>query len=302
MTANPHRRDLLKLAGAAAAAALAPTAALAEPPAKRRSLKKAVMYGTIGFPGSVLDKFKALKAAGFEGVEPMSHMRQDEVANALVETGLKAASVCCDTHWSRPLSHPDARVRNDGREGLQRALQDAKKYGATSVLLVPGVVNKDVTYDDCFKRCVAEIRRVLPVAKDLGVKIAIENVWNNFITKPDQAVALLDAIDSPLVGWHFDIGNVGRYGPAEDWFPVLGKRILKLHIKEFNTKDLPPENFGKGFGVRLLEGTNNWPAIMKALDATGYDGWGISEQPGNQSKDAAALKDLSERMDKIFAM
>ena len=115
-------------------------------------------------------------------------------------------------------------------------------------------------------------------------------------------LALLDAIDSPLVGWHFDIGNVGRYGSAEDWITVLGKRILKLHIKEFNTKDLPPGNLGKGFGVRLLEGTNNWPAIMKALDDTGYDGWGISEQPGNQSKDAAALKDLSERMDKIFAI
>ena len=142
---------------------------------------------------------------------------------------------------------------------------------------------------------------MLPVAKDLGVKIAIENVWNNFITKPDQAVALLDAIDSPLVGWHFDIGNVGRYGSAEDWIPVLGKRILKLHIKEFNTKDLPSGNLGKGFGVKLLEGTNNWPAIMKALDAVGYDGWGISEQPGAQSKNAAALKDLADRMDKIFA-
>src|SRR3954468_1557076 len=296
MAAHPHRRDFLKLAGAAAATAITPIAALAEPPATKRSLKKAVMYATIGFPGSVLDKFQALKTAGFEGVEPMSHMRQDEVANALEQTGLKAASVCCDTHWSRPLSHPDAKVRNDGREGLQRALQDAKRYGATSVLLVPGVVNKDVTYNDCFKRCVAEIQRVLPVAKDLGVKIAIENVWNNFITKPGQAVALLDAIDSPLVGWHFDVGNVGRYGSAEDWIPVLGKRILKLHVKEFNTKDLPPENLGKGFGVRLLEGTNNWPAIMEALDATGYDGWGISEQPGSQSKDAAALKDLSERM------
>ena len=301
MTGNLRRRDFLKIAGATAVTAVTPIAVPAEPPAKKRSIKKAVMYATIGFPGSVLEKFKALKAAGFDGVEPMSHMKQDEVVKALEDTGLKAASVCCDTHWSRPLSHPDEKVRRDGREGLQRALQDAKKYGATSVLLVPGVVNKDVTYDDCFKRCVEEIKQVLPVAKDMGVKIAIEIVWNNFITKPDQAVALLDAIDSPLVGWHFDIGNVGRYGAAEDWIPVLGKRILKLHIKEFNTKDLPPGNLGKGFGVKLLEGTNNWPAIMKALDAVEYDGWGISEQPGAQSKDAAALKDLADRMDKIFA-
>ncbi len=294
MTHSMQRREFLKLGGALAAAAISPIAAGADQPAKKRKIQKAVMYATIGFKGSVLEKFKALQTAGFAGVEPMSHMNQEEVLNALHETGLKAASVCCDTHWAKPLSHPDEKVRQLGREGLQRALQDAQRYGASSVLLVPGRVNKEVSYDDCFKRSVAEIRQVLPVAKDTGVKIAVENVWNDFITKPEQAVAFLDAINSPLVGWHFDIGNVIRYGAPEDWIPVLGKRILKLHIKEFTRG-------AKQFGVQFFEGDNKWPAIMKALDAVGYEGWGISEQPGNQSKDAAALKNLSERMDKIFA-
>ena len=293
MPESLHRREFLMLS-AGAAAALSPLAALAaEKPAKNRAIRKAVMYATIGFKGSVLEKFKALKAAGFEGVEPMSHMNQDEVVKALEETGLKAASVCCNTHWGRPLSHPDENVRKDGREGLQRALQDAKRYGATSVLLVPGVVNDKVPYDDCFKRSVAEIRKMLPVAEETGVKIAIENVWNNFITKPEQAKAFLDEINSPLVGWHFDIGNVIKYGPPEEWIPVLGKRILKLHIKEYSKL--------KGFGVKLFEGDNKWPAIMKALEDVGYEGWGISEQPGNQASDPATLKDLSERMDKVFA-
>src|SRR5439155_16748495 len=133
-----------------------PIAALAaDPPEKKRAIKKAVMYATIGLKGSVLEKFQALKAAGFEGVEPMSHLNQDEVVKALEESGLKAASVCCDTHWGKPLSHPDEKIRQVGREGLQRALQDAKRYGATSVLLVPGVVKKnEATYDECFKRSV----------------------------------------------------------------------------------------------------------------------------------------------------
>jgi L-ribulose-5-phosphate 3-epimerase len=286
-----NRRDFLNMSGIVAAAALG--TATADEPAKRKTPRKAIMYATISFPGSVLEKFKAIKAAGFEGVEPMSHMNQDEVIKALEATGLKAASVCCATHWGKPLSHPDEKMRRESREGVQRALQDAKRYGATSVLLVPGVVNKEVSYDDCFKRSVGEIRQLLPVARDTGVKIAIENVWNDFITKPDQAISFLDAIDSPLVGWHFDIGNVLRYGAPEEWIPVLGKRILKLHIKEYARL--------KGFGVKLLDGDNKWPAIMKALDEIGYDGWGISEQPGNQSADAAALKDLSERMDRAFA-
>jgi hexulose-6-phosphate isomerase len=295
MTETLHRRDFLRLSGTLAAAALGGAAAADEPP-KKRTIHKAIMYGTLTYPGSVLEQFRAVKAAGFEGVEPMSHMDQDEVAKALDATGLKAASVCCNTHWAKPLSHPDERVRQDGREGVQRALQDAKRYGASSILLVPGVVNDKVSYDECFTRSVAEIRKILPTAEDLGVKLAIENVWNNFITIPEEARDFLDAIDNPMVGWHFDVGNVLRYGKPEDWVPVIGKRILKLHIKEW--KKFGPSN---GFGVHLLEGDDNWPAIMKALDDVGYSGWGISEQPGDQSKDADALKDLSGRMDKVFA-
>jgi L-ribulose-5-phosphate 3-epimerase len=294
-----NRRNFLKLGGATLAAATLGTAALtAAEPAKKRKIRKAIMYATLTYKGTLLEQFKAVKEAGFEGVEPMSHMSQDEVLKALEESGLKAASVCCATHWSKPLSHPDEKVRNEAREGVQRALQDAKKYGATSVLVVPGVVNDTVKYDDCFKRSVAELRQVLPVAKDTGVKIAIENVWNNFITKPEQAKDFLDALDSPLVGWHFDIGNALRYGPPEEWIPILGKRILKLHVKEF--AKLKSSDY-KDFDVKLLEGANKWAAIMKALDDVGYDGWGISEQPGKQAADAATLKDLSERMDRVFA-
>jgi L-ribulose-5-phosphate 3-epimerase len=289
-----HRRDFLRLGGAAlATAALHPLCSAVADPPKKRSLRKAIMYGTIAFPGSVMDKLRAVKAAGFEGVEPMSHMNPDEVLKALDDTGLKAASVCCATHWNKLLSDPDERVRQEGREGLQQALKDAKRYGATSVLLVPGRVTKDVPYEDCFKRSVVEIKKVLPVAEETGVKIAVENVWNDFITKPEQATAFLDEINSPLVGWHFDIGNTLRYSPPETWIPVLGKRILKLHIKEYGQF--------KKFSVRFFEGDNNWPAIMKALDDAGYQGWGISEQPGDQSKDAEALKDLSDRMDRVFA-
>ena len=130
--------------------------------------------------------------------------------------------------------------------------------------------------------------------------IAIENVGNNFIMKPEQATAYLDAINSPWVGFHFDIGNHIKFGPSEDWIKVLGKRILKLHIKEYSTK---PDAGGKvpGFNVKLLDGDNHWPAIMAELDKCGYTGWAITEQPSAQTKDAEALKDFTERLDKALA-
>ena len=305
MKTNLSRRCFITRTGQAVAltalapALLKPAATLSAASMKKRPIKKAIMYGTIGFKGSVLEKFKAVKDAGFEGVEPMSHMNQDEVVKAFDETGLKAASVCCNTHWGKPLSAPDPGVREEGLAGLKQALRDAKRYGASSVLLVPGVadkpevVDKKVTYEDCWKRSIAEIRKAIPLAEEVGVKIAIENVWNNFITKPEQALAYLEEINSPQVGWHFDIGNMIKFGPSEDWIRVLGKRILKLHIKEYSMT--------KGFGVWFFDGDNHWPAIMKALDETGYAGWGITEQPGEQTKDAANLKKFSELFDRVLA-
>lgn len=291
-----NRRSFLKTAATAAAAPFFPS----DSAASNRKLRKAIMHSTIGVKGSVLEKYRVMKAAGFEGVEPMAGMNREEVLAALKETGLQAASVCCHTHWVKPLSAPDEATRKIGLDGLVQSLQDAQAYGASSVLLVPGVARDGVTYPQCFERSILEIKKAIPVAKDAGVKIAIENVGNNFIMSPEQAVEYLDAINSEWVGWHFDIGNAGRVGPAEKWIYLLGKRIVKIHVKDFSAKPAAP-GAQAGGRPKLLDGDTNWPAVMKALDRAGYSGWAISEQPGDQASDLETARDLAQRMDKIFA-
>jgi L-ribulose-5-phosphate 3-epimerase len=294
-----NRRSFLKItASAAAAAAFVPVAQAAS----KRNLRKAIMYSTIGVKGTPLDKFRAMKAAGFEGVEPMGAMNRDEVIAAFKETGLKAASVCCHTHWVKPLSAPDEATRQLGFDGLVHSLHDARAYGATSVLLVPGIARNGVTYQQCFDRSLAEIKKAIPVARDLGVKIAIENVGNDFIMTPEQAVDYVDAFNSEWVGWHFDIGNVGRRGPAaEKWIQALGKRIVRIHLKDYSAT--PPDPAAKAAArPKLLDGATNWPAVMTALDQAGYTGWAISEQPGNQAADVETARDLAQRMDRIIAI
>ena len=294
-----NRRSFLKVtAGAAATAAFLPHGQAAAP---KRNLHKAIMYSTIGVKGTVLEKFRAMKDAGFEGVEPMGGMDRDEVLAAFKATGLHAASVCCHTHWVKPLSAPDEATRKIGLEGLLLSLRDAHAYGAASVLLVPGVARNGVTYQQCFERSIVEIKKAIPVAKETGVRISIENVGNNFIMSPEQAVEYLDAINSEWVGWHFDIGNAGRVGPAERWIQVIGKRILRLHIKDYSAKPADPAAKENG-RPKLLDGDTNWPAVMKALDNAGYAGWAISEQPGNQAADVETARDLAQRMDRIFAL
>ncbi len=291
-----NRRSFLKLTGGTTVAtAFAPGAW----PAPKRDLRKAIMYSTIGVQGSVLEKFRAMKQAGFDGVEPMGGMEREEVLAAFKETGLQAASVCDHIHWEKPLSAPDEATRKVGLDGLLLSLRDAQAYGAGSVLLVPGIARNGVSYQQCWDRSIVEIKKAIPVAVELGVKISIENVGNDFITTPEQALAYLEAINSPSVGWHFDIGNVGRkYGPAERWIQVLGKHINRIHVKDFTSKPAAPGK--KSERPKLLDGETNWPAVMSALDQGGYHGWGISEQPNSQAADVASARDLAQRMDKIF--
>lgn len=297
------RRDFLQTSTATLAlAALGPAALTAnEKSSVGRTLKKGIMWGTVGVKGTTLEKMKAVKAAGFDGAEMNSHMDQDEVLRARDETGLEIPSVCGKLHWKMPLSDPDPKVRAEGLEGLKQCLRDAKHYGAGSILLVSGKAGKDTRYEECWARSIAEIRKAIPLAEELGVKISIENVWNDFITKEAEALRYLEEINSPWVKWHFDCGNIIRYGDPIDWIKKLGPRITRVHVKEYSLdRAMRSGNAGAGFDVPLLEGANNWKGIMQALRDIGYAGYLITEQPGGDSPQG--VKDLCQRLEKIIAL
>lgn len=268
---------------------------------KKRAIKKAVKLGMVHGDMPLLDKFKLVRDLGFDGIEPDSpnNLDTNELLAARDATGLVIHGVVDSVHWRQTLSDPDAEVRAAGAEGLETALRDAKAYGASTALLVPAVVNKDVSYDDAYRRSQAEIRKVLPLAEDLGVKIAIENVWNSFLLSPMEAARYIDEFKSPCIGWYFDVGNIVNYGWPEQWVRILGKRIVKLDIKEFSRSKRNDEGLWKGFHVELLEGDCDWPAVMTALDEIGYDGWATAEVGGGG---AERLADIAGRMDRIFAL
>jgi hexulose-6-phosphate isomerase len=269
-----------------------------------RQLKKGYMLSS--FPGSelpILEKFKMLKTAGFEGAEIPSHLDQEEVLRARDKTGLLIPTVASGK-VSRPLSDPDPTKRANAVEGVKQALSDAKRYGASSVLLVPGGVTETISYADAYQRNQTELRKVVPFAEKIGVKLAVENVWNNFILSPMEAVRFVDEFKSPAVAWHFDIGNVMYFGWPEQWIHALGKRIHKLHVKEYSRKKMNEHGLRAGFAVEYLEGDNDWPTVMKALDEVGYAGWASAEpawRPPNVQPQER-LQQISEKLDKIFAI
>ncbi len=265
-----------------------------------RNMKKSLKYGMVQIDGSVEDKFRLLKEIGYDGVEldSPSGLDEDEVLRARDATGLAIPGVVDSVHWQKTLSDPDPNVRGEGRRGLETALRQCQRYGGSTVLLVPAVVNKNVSYDQAYERSQNEIRQVLPLCDETGVKIAIENVWNNFLLSPMEAARYVDDFQSPNIGWYFDVGNIVNYGYPEQWIRILGPRVFKLDIKEFSRQKRNDEGLWKGFQVKLLEGDCDWPAVMQALDEIGYDGWGSAEVGGG---DEARLRDIADRMDRIYA-
>lgn len=262
-------------------------------------IKISLKYGMVKDDLSVLEKFQMLKDIGFDGVEMDSPNDLDnaEIIEASRTSGLEIPGVINSVHWQSPLSDPDPAIRAKCVEAMKVSLQDCKAYGGTTVLLVPGVVNNGVSYDDAYWRSQDEIRKLIPYAEQSGIKIAIENVWNNFLISPLEAAGYIDELDSAMVGWYFDIGNIVRYGWPEQWIRILNKRIMKLDVKEYSRKKQSEEGIWKGFDVELMEGDCNWPAVLAALDDIGYQGWASAEVPGGDRK---RLEDISNRMQKIF--
>ena len=242
--------------------------------------------------GSPLATFQRLKDAGFDGVELISPNEFDlhEVIDAREKTGLIIHGVSGSRHWREPLSDPDPQVVARGMAAIRREFADCKAYGGTTVLVVPAVVNKKVGYRDAYKRSFENIRSLIPDAESHGIKIAIEEVWNKFLLSPVEFARYIDEFESPWVGAYFDVGNVVEFGYPEEWIRELGKRILKVHIKEY-AKD-------KRFNYRLGEGKEiDWPAVRGALSDTGYNGWITAEVPyGNLE----AMKDIVHRMDELL--
>jgi len=296
-----NRREFAKTA--VAAAVVIPASGMTDFPEVmcpvERKLKKGVMWGSVAYAKEVMNKFVAAKEAGFDGIEVNSHLNRNEVLKAMGETGLPVASVCGALHWKYLLSDPDAKIREQGVEALKVSIEDAKTFGTDTVLLVPGRVTESVSYDECWDRTTAEIKKALPLAEKMGVTIAVENVWNNFLLSPLEAVRYVDQFKSKRVGFYFDVGNILAYGWPEQWIRILGKRIARVHIKEYSRKIGDSQGKSAGFNVNLMEGDVNWPAVMKALDDIGYTGWTTIEQPGGNSPEG--LKELCDRLIKIHS-
>lgn len=250
---------------------------------------------------SIMDTFLLLADLGYDGVEldAPNDLPMGEVLAARDRSGLAIPGVINSMHWKAPLTDADPATRKIGVDAMRTALDNAKEYGASTVLLVPGVVNAETTYTTAYTRAQDEIRKVLDHAEATGVSIALENVWNDFLLSPLEAARFVDEFEHPSLGWYFDVGNVLRYGRPAHWIEALGSRILKVDIKEYSLTRMVEHGVWKGFDVEIGEGDCDWATVNRALAAVNYSGWGSAEVPGGDRKRLAEIK---AQVDRVVAL
>ena len=283
-------------------------------------MKKGINYWS--FPGGLEGKkdfaqaCKEAKAMGFEGMEvclfmdgPLSiDMGDADIAKlkkTLDDSGLGAASVTCGSLWEYPLTASDPAKRDKGKHIVTRCLEVAGKLGATGILVVPGAVEiffdpsaEIVQYDVALGRVREAMKELVPVAEKNKVAIGIENVWNKLFLSPLELRDFIDSFGSEYLGAFFDVGNIILTGFPEQWIRILGKRVKKVHVKDFRR----PVGTIEGF-VDLLEGSVNWPEVMKALREVGYDDFLIAEMiPYYTHAPETRLANTSLALDKILRM
>ncbi|MEK3889964.1 sugar phosphate isomerase/epimerase family protein [Bacillus sp. FSL K6-3431] len=228
---------------------------------------------------SIEEIFEYSKNAGFDAVElnlypeggegltlATTRIEAERVASLASNYQLQLRSLSTSLLWGTPLSSSDENIRKQGMSVIEKMLEIASWIGMDTILVVPGVVSKEVSYDECYKRSQECIKQILPIAEKFNVKIGIENVWNKFLLSPLEMMRYIDEFQSNYVGAYFDVGNILQYGYPEQWIRILGNRILKVHVKDFSA------NVGNGNGfVPLLVGDVDWKAVRYALEDIGYE-------------------------------
>jgi len=279
---------------------LASAALAAAPAAERLPIRKSVLWSMLPNKLTPRERFELAKEVGFVEVEigtVTDPAMAAEIRKASDDAKVPIHSIMNQAHWRYPLSSADPAVVEKSMEGMKTSLDNAKLFGAETVLLVPAVVDARTRYADAWTRSQQQIRQLIPLAAERKVIIAVEEVWNKFLLSPLEFARYVDDFNSPWVKAYFDVGNVVLTGFPQDWIRTLGKRIVKLHLKDFRWRQDPQTRQRVTEFVDLREGEIDWKEVYAALTEIGYRGSATVELRGG---DKEYLAEVSRRVDLIL--
>jgi len=253
------------------------------------------------------------KDAGFDGIElsldqegELSINSSDkdilQIKKMAEDIGIEIASLATGLYWAYPITSSDAKIRQKSKDIVKRQLETAALLGTNGILVVPGAVaglapgSEVIQYDVAYERALEAFTQLKHEAEAIKVNIGLENVWNKFLLSPLEMKDFIDKINSPYVGAYLDVGNIIYTGYPEHWIRILGKRIKKVHFKDFRKRVGTLEGF-----VDLLAGDVNFPEVIQALKEVGYHDYVTAEMiPNYTHYTNQIIYNTSMSMDKIL--
>jgi len=277
-------------------------------------MKKGINLWSFKAGTTVKECISLAKEAGFDGIElaldETGEISLDSSEEELLkikkfaeETGIQLPSLATGLYWSYGLTSENKNTREKAKSIVKKQLETAAILGADTILVVPGAVGVDfipgsevISYDKAYDNALEALTELKASAESYKVSIGIENVWNKFLLSPLEMRDFIDKVDSPYVGSYFDVGNVIYSGYPEQWVRILGKRIKKLHFKDFRRSVGTLSGF-----VDLLAGDVDYPEVMKALNEIGYDDYAFGEMIPNYTHHTNQIVfNTSASMDRIL--
>jgi hexulose-6-phosphate isomerase len=290
-----------------------------------KSINSWAMPGGLANEIDPVDAMRQAKDAGFDGIElgigekGAFNMKTKKAAceawaKEAKQIGIQIVSVATGQYWGWPLTSEKAAIRKKAFDFSVAMIERAGWLKAGAVLVVPALVragflpdSPEIPYDFAYKTSQDALKKLAKVAEKNKVAIGIENVWNGFLYSPLEMARFVDEIKSRWVGVYFDVGNPVVFGMPQDWIRILGKRIKRVHLKEYKRflevnvggeKVIYQHTFPKNFEVPFGQGDVNWPAVKKALKQAKYDGPATVEVL-NFNNDAGLISELSKQVDKV---
>lgn len=292
--------------------------------------KKGINIWSFNPKRSIAECLRQAKDAGFDGVElvlaangsgEIAMDTPDDVIIAIrrqaEQLGIEINAVATGLYWIYSFTSDRPDIRRKAIDVARRQIDVAKLLGADAVLVCPGGVGVDfkpedvvpdaenaefftgsevIDYDVAYDRAQEALRELSRYAEEKQIHIGVENIWNKFLLSPLEMRNFIDEIGSPYVGAWVDVANMMMYGYPQHWIKILGKRIVRVHFKDFRCAVKSLDGF-----VDLLAGDVPWKKVMDSLEAVGYEGYCNAEMcPTYREHTDQMVYNCSAAMDCIF--
>ena len=125
----------------------------------------------------------------------------------------------------------------------------------------------------------AAVEKLIPLAEELKIIIALENVWNNLWVQPKLYKNFVASFNHPYVRSYFDVGNHVKYRktPVHEWIPILGQLDRPAALQGIQAGR---DDQGRQVGSPSRRRQHRLESGAKGVSDINFDGWASIEEGG----------------------